>query len=165
MSVSRWRYNPEICDRVPCCGDCDECSIGECDEMSDLISGEKTLEVHLDARPLWAALSNSKVDMGEMGKAASDGCDSKTMKEGEMSDLIDRQAAYDNTTAKVARKQILIIKCTHFTHRNEEEAVREKIIEQMKDGVAMVPMGYEALTVDADQMVLCNAEAKDGGGA
>lgn len=68
---------------------------------------------------------------------------------------------YDNTTIKVARKQILIIKCTHFIHRDEEEAVREKIIEQMKDGVAMVPIGYEALTVDADQMVLCNTEAKD----
>lgn len=73
------------------------------------------------------------------------------------------ETLYDNTAVKVARKQILIIKCTHFTHRNEEEAVRGKIIEQMKDGVAMIPMGYEALTVDADQMVLCNTEAKDGG--
>jgi len=25
MSVSLWKYDPEKCDGIPCCGDCDEC--------------------------------------------------------------------------------------------------------------------------------------------
>lgn len=34
MSVSKWRYDPDMCEGRPCCGDCDECEEGE--EMNAL---------------------------------------------------------------------------------------------------------------------------------
>lgn len=34
MSVSRWRWTEE-CDRIPCCGNCDECEVEDADDNTN----------------------------------------------------------------------------------------------------------------------------------
>ena len=35
MSVSKWAYNPDVCDGEPCVGDCDYCRIAEESEEAE----------------------------------------------------------------------------------------------------------------------------------
>ena len=44
MSMIRWRWTPS-CDRIPCCGDCDECEVENWDEYDEAFEEAIAIEM------------------------------------------------------------------------------------------------------------------------
>lgn len=56
--------------------------------------------------------------------------------------------------AVAVRRQILVVKTNPFMKPQERDVIRETIMEQMKDGVVVLPNYCEALVCDADTLVV-----------
>lgn len=60
---------------------------------------------------------------------------------------------------KVVKKDVVVINRTMFCTPEEAEAVRQKVIKQIKeDGVAMLPIGFTAEIVSRDCVFLGGEE-------
>ena len=76
-----------------------------------------------------------------------------------MRDPIDRQAAIEvieqqKTKSNVLRRQVLVIEPDMFMNNTSLAEIRESILNQMKDGVVVLPRGLKAKVCDADALVM-----------
>ena len=80
-----------------------------------------------------------------------------------MTDAIDRQAieVIERHTTKdnVLRRQVLVVEVEIFMKNTSLEEIRESILNQMKDGVVVLPIGLKSKVCDADMLVM---EVKNG---
>lgn len=54
---------------------------------------------------------------------------------------------------KIARRQVLVIQCDGFVTVEELQKIRERVMEEMKDGVVILPHYLKAITADMDNIV------------
>jgi hypothetical protein len=54
---------------------------------------------------------------------------------------------------KIGRRQVLVIQCEGFVTVEELQKIREKVMEEMKDGVVVLPHYLKAITSDMDNIV------------
>lgn len=60
----------------------------------------------------------------------------------------------------VVRRQILIVESPFIMEKDEIENLRNRITDQMKSGLIILPNGFKAVTCDADTVMInggCNA--------
>lgn len=62
------------------------------------------------------------------------------------------------TQSKIARHQILIVEIMRFDKECDRMALRDSILEQMKDGVVVLPNYAKAQVLDADTVVFKNEQ-------
>lgn len=62
----------------------------------------------------------------------------------------------EETKTQVVRKQVLVIKCNLILSNEKMEDFRHKFIKQMEEGTVLLPSGFDALTVDADRIVIAS---------
>ena len=55
---------------------------------------------------------------------------------------------------EILRRQILVLQVKVFLKQDEKEAIKRSVLEQMKDGVVILPTGVEGFAIDADTVVL-----------
>lgn len=55
---------------------------------------------------------------------------------------------------EILRRQILVLQAKCFLKQDEKEAIKRSVLEQMKEGVVILPTGVEGFSVDADTVVL-----------
>lgn len=60
----------------------------------------------------------------------------------------------------VVRQQILVVESPFIMKQEQVENLRNRIIDQMKSGLVILPQGYKAITCDADTVMI-----KGGGNA
>ena len=56
--------------------------------------------------------------------------------------------------AEILRRQILVLQVKVFLKQSEKEEIKRSVLEQMKDGVVILPTGVEGFAIDADTVVL-----------
>lgn len=76
-----------------------------------------------------------------------------------MSDTIDRQApigVIENHKTKVnaLRRQVLVVEVEFYMNNTSLDEIRESILNQMKDGVVVLPRGLKAKVCDADMLMV-----------
>ena len=72
-----------------------------------------------------------------------------------MSDIIE---IVKDSGAVAVRRQILVVETKPFMKQQERDVLRETIMEQMKDGVVVLPNYCEALVCDADTLFVRRGE-------
>lgn len=65
-----------------------------------------------------------------------------------MNDLIERQ----ETT--IARKQILILRCSAWQTPEDRDKLRQQVLEQIKSGVVVVDSTVEVYSIDNDGVIV-----------
>ena len=81
-----------------------------------------------------------------------------------MSELVERQAAIGvieqhKIKSNVLRRQVLVVEVDMFMNNTSLDEIRESILNQMKDGVVVLPRGLKAKVCDADTLMM---EVKNG---
>ena len=60
----------------------------------------------------------------------------------------------------IVRRQILVVESPFMMKKDEIENLRNRITDQMKSGLVILPQGYKAITCDTDTVMI-----KGGGNA
>lgn len=55
---------------------------------------------------------------------------------------------------EILRRQILVLQVKVFLKQSEKEEIKRSVLEQMKDGVVILPTGVKGFAIDADTVVL-----------
>ena len=76
-----------------------------------------------------------------------------------MKDLIERQPVIEaieqhKTKGNVLRRQVLVVEVDMFMNNTSLDEIRESILNQMKDGVVVLPIGLKAKVCDADTLMM-----------
>lgn len=61
-----------------------------------------------------------------------------------------RRTKLDNAPkTEILRRQILVLKVKAFLKQSEKEEIKRSVLEQMKDGIVILPTGVEVFAIDA----------------
>lgn len=59
---------------------------------------------------------------------------------------------------RTARRQGIVVICNQFLSDAHRKKIREQVLEEMKDGVVVLPAGYQAIPYDWDRIRIGGSE-------